>query len=156
MPIEPLPSAAAIGPGSRASIVSQDRTSFGDAGGARLFFNGMCLMGIDAVVLNLPDRPANETTFGRPSGGERGDGALPQIRKVSLVELGTHVKTTFVPKPITTGEHSVISALLRHMPEDGLCGIVPRMAVMHGAYVRSSDVWGSAIRCLGRAQCGDR
>jgi len=84
------------------------------------FYKGMRLMGIDAVVLNLPDRPANETTFGRPSGGERGDGAFPQIRKVSLVELGTHVETAFVPKPITTGEQSVISALLRHMPGDGL------------------------------------
>ena len=99
------------------------------------FYKGMRLMGIDAVVLNLPDRPANETTFGRPSGGERGDGVLPQIRKVSLVELGTHVETTFVPKLITTGEHSVISALLRHMSEDGLL-----------LWDRSSD--GCGARCV--------
>ncbi len=84
------------------------------------FYKGMRLMGIDGVVLNLPDRPANETTFGRPSGGDRGEGAFPQLRKVSLVELGTHIETAFLAKPITTSEQAVISALLNHMPEDGL------------------------------------
>lgn len=84
------------------------------------FYKGMRLMGIDGVVLNLPDRRANETTFGRPSGGNRGEGAFPQIRKVSLVELGTHVETAFLAKPITTSEQAAIPALLNHMPEDGL------------------------------------
>ena len=77
-------------------------------------------MGIDGVVLNLPDRSANETTFGRPSGGDRGMGAFPQLRKVSLVELGTHVEVAFIAKPIATSEQAVISALLKHLPEDGL------------------------------------
>lgn len=77
-------------------------------------------MGIDGVVLNLPDRPANDTTFGRPSGGDRGEGAFPQLRKVSLVELGTHVEVAFVAKPITTGEQAVLPALLKHVPQEAL------------------------------------
>jgi hypothetical protein len=85
-----------------------------------VFYKGMRLMGIDGAVFNLPDRPANEATFGRPSGGDRGAGAFPQLRKVSLVELGTHVEVAFVAKPITTGEQATISALLKHMPGDGL------------------------------------
>lgn len=84
------------------------------------FYKGMRLMGIDGVVFNLADRPANEKTFGRPSGGDRGAGAFPQVRKVSLVELGTHVEVAFVAKPITTGEQTVLSALLKHVPEDAL------------------------------------
>jgi len=84
------------------------------------FYHGMRLMGIDGVVMNLPDRPANEKTFGRPSGGDRGMGAFPQLRKVSLVELGTHVETAFIAKTITTSEQTVIPALLNYMPEDGL------------------------------------
>ncbi len=84
------------------------------------FYQGMRLMGIDGVVLNLPDRPANDATFGRPSGGDRGAGAFPQLRKVSLVELGTHVETAFIAKPITTSEQAVIPALLKYMPQDGL------------------------------------
>ena len=58
--------------------------------------------------------------IGRPSGGDRGLGAFPQLRKVSLVELGTHVETAFVAKPITTSEQAVIPALLKHPPEDAL------------------------------------
>ncbi|MGI9428052.1 MAG: IS4 family transposase [Bythopirellula sp.] len=84
------------------------------------FYQGMRLMGIDGVVLNLPDRPANDTTFGRPSGGDRGEGAFPQLRKVSLVELGTHVETAFLAKPITTSEQAVIPSLLNSMPKDSL------------------------------------
>ena len=84
------------------------------------FYQGFRLMGIDGVVFNLPDRLANEAVFGRPSGGDRGDGAFPQLRKVSLVELGTHVEVAFVAKPITTGEQAAIPALLRHVPPDSL------------------------------------
>lgn len=84
------------------------------------FYKGMRLMGIDGVVYTLPDRAANEAVFGRPSGGDRGAGAFPQLRKVSLVELGTHVEVAFVAKPITTGEQAVIPALLKAVPEDAL------------------------------------
>ena len=34
-------------------------------------------MGIDGVVFNLPDRPANATVFGQPSGGDHGEGLDP-------------------------------------------------------------------------------
>lgn len=84
------------------------------------FYKGMRLMGIDGVVFNLPDRAANEITFGRPSSGNRGEGAFPQLRKVSLVELGTHVEVAFVPKPITTGEQAALPALLKRVPADAL------------------------------------
>jgi hypothetical protein len=84
------------------------------------FYQGMRLLGIDGVVLNLPDRPANEAAFGRPSGGNRGAGAFPQLRKVSLVELGTHVEVAFIAKPITTGEQAALPALLKRVPPDAL------------------------------------
>lgn len=84
------------------------------------FYKGMRLMGIDGVVMNIPDREILEATFGRPSGGDRGDGAFPQIRKVSLVELGTHVEVAFIAKPITTSEQAVLPALLKQMPSDAL------------------------------------
>ena len=84
------------------------------------FYRGYRLMGIDGVVFNLPDRPVLEKTFGRPSSGSRGEGAFPQLRKVSLVELGTHVETAFVVKPISCGEQRMASALLKHLPHDSL------------------------------------
>lgn len=84
------------------------------------FYKGMRLMGIDGSVFNLPDCPANAVVFGRPSGGDRGEGAFPQLHKVSLVELGTHVEVAFVAKPITTGEQAVLPFLLEQIPADAL------------------------------------
>ena len=53
------------------------------------FYQGLRPTGIDGTVMDVPDTPANAARFGRSSGG-RGEGAFPQVRKVSLVELGTH------------------------------------------------------------------
>jgi hypothetical protein len=77
------------------------------------FYQGMRLVGIDGVTLDVPDSPANARVFGRPSGG-RGDGAFPQVRKLSLVELGTHAELGFIVKPICRGEQSMVEGLLRH------------------------------------------
>jgi Insertion element 4 transposase N-terminal/Transposase DDE domain len=84
------------------------------------FYRGLRLVAIDGVVYNLPDSKANEKAFGRPSGGHRGEGAFPQIRKVSLVELGTHVELAMVAKRIACGETTVVEALWRHIPKDAL------------------------------------
>lgn len=84
------------------------------------FYRGYRLMAIDGNVLNLPDTPANERAFGRPSGGSRGQGAFPQCRKTSLVELGTHVELAFVVKPIRCGETTAMNALWKHVPQASL------------------------------------
>jgi hypothetical protein len=59
---------------------------------------GLRLVGLDGTRLDVPDTPANEAAFGRPTGG-RGDGAFPQVHKVSLVELGSRAELAFVVKP---------------------------------------------------------
>ncbi len=84
------------------------------------FYKGCRLMGIDGVVYNIPDRPELEAVFGRPSSGDRGKGAFPQVRKVSLVELGTHVETALVVQPLSHGEKRAIPTLLKHVPDDAL------------------------------------
>lgn len=84
------------------------------------FYRGFRLVAIDGVVYNVPDTAANEKAFGRPSGGDRGMGAFPQIRKVSLVEVGTHVELAMVLKRIACGETTAMAALWRHIPADAL------------------------------------
>src|SRR3954454_12433810 len=79
------------------------------------FYRGFRLMGIDRTVYDVPDSEANAAAFARPSAGPRGDGAFPQIRKLSLVELGTHVETAFVVRSVAHGEESMVGALLRHL-----------------------------------------
>jgi Insertion element 4 transposase N-terminal/Transposase DDE domain len=78
------------------------------------FYKGWQLMAIDGTVEDVPDSPVNAAAFGRPSGG-RGEGAFPQIRKLSLVEVGTHVEVAFVVKPCCRGENSMVAGLLRHL-----------------------------------------
>jgi Insertion element 4 transposase N-terminal/Transposase DDE domain len=78
-------------------------------------YRGLHLIGVDATVLDVPDSSANAAAFARPSGGHRGPGAFPQVRKVSLVELGTHVEFAFVARSIASGQQSMVGELLRHL-----------------------------------------
>jgi hypothetical protein len=87
------------------------------------FYRGWRLMAIDGTVYNVPDSPANAAAFGRPSGGHRGDGAFPQVRKLSLVEVGTHVEVAFVAKGIKephSSEQRLAPGLFRHLRPDML------------------------------------
>ena len=81
------------------------------------FYRGFRLVAIDGVVYNTPDTEANEKAFGRPSGGDRGMGAFPQLRKVSLVEVGTHVELAIVLKRIACGETTAMEGLWRYIPD---------------------------------------
>lgn len=78
------------------------------------FYRGWRLVGIDGTVLDVPDSPANARVFGRPTGG-RGDGAFPQVRKLSLVELGTHAELALLLKPCRRGEQTMMAGLVRHL-----------------------------------------
>jgi hypothetical protein len=81
------------------------------------FYKGLRLMGLDGVIYNVPDSDANAAAFGYPQGG-RGRGAFPQVRKLSLVELGTHAEQAFVVKGLkeeASAEKKMVPALLRHL-----------------------------------------
>ncbi|HMB03828.1 MAG TPA: IS4 family transposase [Isosphaeraceae bacterium] len=84
------------------------------------FYGGFRLMGIDSTVLDVPDTPANDAAFGRPSAGPRGAGAFPQVRKLSLAELGTHVEVALVLNHLHRGERAMVAALLRHLTAEML------------------------------------
>jgi hypothetical protein len=77
-------------------------------------YRGWRLMAVDGTLLDVPDSPANAAAFGRPTGG-RGDGAFPQVRKLSLVEVGTHAEVALVIKPCWRGETAMVAGLLRHL-----------------------------------------
>ncbi len=86
------------------------------------FYRDWRLMAIDGTVYNVPDSLANAAAFGRPT-GSRGDGAFPQVRKLSLVEIGTHVEVAFVAKGIKATdscEQRLAPGLFRHLRPDML------------------------------------
>src|SRR4029079_13815220 len=84
------------------------------------FYRGLRLMAIDGTVLDVPDSDANAAAFARPSAGQRGNGAFPQVRKLSLVELGTHAEVALVVESSRCGEHSMVAALLPHLTPEML------------------------------------
>ncbi|HWT79467.1 MAG TPA: IS4 family transposase, partial [Candidatus Methylomirabilis sp.] len=78
------------------------------------------LVGLDGTIYDVPDSEANAAAFSRSSAGPRGDGAFPQVRKLSLVELGTHVELAFVVRSCSHGEQSMVGGLLRHLTAEML------------------------------------
>jgi hypothetical protein len=83
------------------------------------FYKGLRLLGIDGTIEDVPDTPANAEHFGRSSGG-RGDSAFPQVRKVSLVELGTHVEVAMAVGGWHDSEQKLVSQLWDSIPADAL------------------------------------
>jgi hypothetical protein len=84
------------------------------------FYRGMRLMGIDGTIYDVPDSEANAVVFARPSAGPRGAGAFPQVRKLSLVELGTHAEVALVMRSSSHGEQSMIAGLFGHLTSEML------------------------------------
>jgi Insertion element 4 transposase N-terminal/Transposase DDE domain len=78
------------------------------------FYKGFRLVGIDGTMNDIPDTEVNARIFGRPSNSV-GDGAFPQIRKLSLVELGTHAELGMVLKPCWRGEPNMVAGLRRYL-----------------------------------------
>ncbi|MBV8431565.1 MAG: IS4 family transposase, partial [Solirubrobacterales bacterium] len=86
------------------------------------FYKGWRLMSIDGTIWNVPDSDANAAAFGR-SDGARGPSARPQIRKLSLVEVGSHAEVALVVRGIKgphSSEQAMVPGLLRHLRPDQL------------------------------------
>jgi Insertion element 4 transposase N-terminal/Transposase DDE domain len=81
------------------------------------FYDGLRLVAIDGTVLSVPDSQANARAFGRASAGPRGQAAFPQVRKLSLVECGTHAELAFAVRGVNAkgGERGMTPALLKHV-----------------------------------------
>ena len=106
------------------------------------FYHGFRKMAFDSTTFNVPDTRANEVTFGRPRGGN-GDGAFPQVTKLSLVELGTHVEIAFVGNDCHRNERQMVYRLVRHLTPEmlvmldrGFFGYAMwRLITSHGAQI---------------------
>lgn len=86
------------------------------------FYKGWRLVCLDGAVYNVPDSQANAAAFGYPKGG-RGAGAFPQVRKLSLIEAGTHAELAFAVKGLKekeSVEQAMTPGLLRHLRLDRL------------------------------------
>jgi hypothetical protein len=83
------------------------------------FHRGMRLLAFDGTTLNVPDSDANRQAFERPDGG-RGQGAFPLVRKMSLLEAGTHVELALAIGGYRDSEVKLATTLVGRIPKDGL------------------------------------
>ena len=83
------------------------------------WYRGLKLFGIDGSIYDVPDTEANSNFFGRSS-GSRGEAAFPQVRKVSLVELGTHLEVGLTYGGWSSSEKTLALDLLPLIPESSL------------------------------------
>ena len=82
------------------------------------FYRGMRKVAFDGTVVDVPDCLAHQH-LGRSS-GSRGAGPFPQLRKVSLVELGTHLEFAFAYGGWKDSEKKLVEQLWAAIPADAL------------------------------------
>ena len=78
------------------------------------------LVSLDGSTLDVADEKSNAEAFGRP-GASRGESAYPQIRFVSLAEIGTHVLFGTQMDGYATSEIALSKKVLPCLEKDMLC-----------------------------------
>jgi hypothetical protein len=101
------------------------------------FYHGLRLVAVDGTLENVPDTSANDAAFGRPTSGKRGDGAFPQVRKLSLVEVGTHIEFALCTGSYETAEKTLFPQLLSHLQ--------PGMLLLCDRGFFSYNLWKSVV-----------
>jgi len=76
------------------------------------FFGRWRLLAVDGTTWDVPDTPANERAFGRPT-PSRGTSAWPQVQVVALAECGTHAVCDAGVWRHDASEHAGARRLLR-------------------------------------------
>jgi hypothetical protein len=84
------------------------------------WYRGWRLVSLDGSTLDVADEKSNNEAFGRP-GASRGESAYPQIRFVSLAEIGTHVLFGTQMAGYTTSEVALSRTVLPHLEKGMLC-----------------------------------
>jgi hypothetical protein len=84
------------------------------------WYAGWRLMSLDGSTLDVADEKGNAAAFGRP-GASRGESAYPQIRFVSLAEIGTHVLFGTQMDGCDISEIALAKKVLPSLKEGMLC-----------------------------------
>jgi hypothetical protein len=84
------------------------------------WYRGLRLVSMDGSTLDVADEKGNAQAFGRP-GASRGESAYPQLRFVSLAEVGTHVLFGSRMAEYATSEIALAKTVLPGLSKGMLC-----------------------------------
>ncbi len=99
------------------------------------FYKKWRLVACDGSTFDVADTKENEEAFGRPKGG-RGKSAFPQIRFLSLLEVGTHVLFETVCGKYSNSENGLANELFTKLK--------PGMLVLADRLFHSYNLWSKA------------
>jgi hypothetical protein len=111
-----------------------------------VFCCGLRVISMDGSTTDVPDTPANDEYFGRPSNATR-EGAFPQVRWLAAAESGTGALVGATFGPYTTGEQTLALDLLSVF-EPGMLVLADRNFLSH---TLARDVLATGAHILWRA-----
>jgi hypothetical protein len=100
-----------LGPGPLHNVFLQVAGPTGSLEDPGVSCCGLRIVSVDGSTTDVPDSPANDRHFGRPSNATR-DGAFPQVRWVVAAESGTGSLLGAAIGPCTSGEQALALDLL--------------------------------------------
>jgi hypothetical protein len=83
------------------------------------FHRGLRLMALDATDAHLPDTPDNVRAFGRRK-TSRGTSAFPQVKVITLLEIGTHAIVDLLVRPHQRYELAAGLRLIERSVREGM------------------------------------
>jgi len=107
-------------------------------GAQSAFFAGKRVVAIDGVVLDVPDTPANAAEFGYSGKTDTNRSAFPQVRIVTMSEVGTHATIGAALDGIGTGERTLATEVMATYLTEQMLLVADR-----GFY--SYDMWKKAM-----------
>ena len=84
------------------------------------WYRGRRLVSFDGTTIDVPDLPALERDFGRPS-SPRGVSGFPQLRLLALLETSTHAIFAAAIAGFSTGEITLARRIVAHLRPGMLC-----------------------------------
>ena len=96
------------------------------------------LMSLDGSTLEVPDTPANDLRFGRPTVTRGEKSAFPRLRWVALGEVGTRAVVGLEAGSYAQGEKTLARSLLKRLSPEMLC--------LCDRYFYGFDLWDEAMQ----------
>lgn len=84
-----------------------------------VFWRGLRVTAMDGSTLDIPDSPANDEEFGRPTSQHK-PGPYPQVRLVGLAECGSQALIDMKFGPFRSGEQTLAADLIESMTAEML------------------------------------
>jgi len=105
-----------LGPRPLRKLLLKTGRAMSAGGEAYTHYKGMPMVAMDGDKYKVPDTPANDKAFGRPTTA-RGDkvleGGYPQMHLNRLMAVGTHICIEAIIKPCNTSDHETAPKLLK-------------------------------------------